>query len=116
MKPKHQIVSTMPLEQPIPTIRGHKVVLDVDLSARYGVPTKRLNEQFRRNRERFPEDFAFQLSADEWAAVRSQIAAGSGDSGAFLRSQNATSSLHGGRRYRPYAFTEHGALMAANVL
>jgi predicted amino acid-binding ACT domain protein len=65
------------------------------------VPTKRLNEQYRRNRKRFPEDFAFQLTAKEANSLRSQI---------------ATSSSHGGRRYRPYAFTEHGTLMAANIL
>lgn len=82
-------------------IRGQKVILDADLAGLYGVPTKRLNEQFRRNRKRFPDDFAFQLTVEEAAA---------------LRSQNATSSLHGGRRYRPYVFTEHGALQAANIL
>jgi hypothetical protein len=74
--------------------------LDADLAELYGVTTKRLNEQVRRNRERFPADFAFQLSAEEWRV---------------LRSQNATSSW-GGRRSPPYAFTEHGALMAAGVL
>jgi hypothetical protein len=77
------------------------VILDSDLAALYGVPTKRLNEQYRRNRKRFPEDFAFQLTAEEAKSLRSQI---------------ATSSSHGGRRYRPYAFTEYGALMAANIL
>jgi hypothetical protein len=83
------------------TIRGVRVILDSDLAALYGVRTKRLNEQYRRNRKRFPEDFAFQLTAEEANSLRSQI---------------ATSSSHGGRRYRPYAFTEHGALMAANIL
>ena len=82
-------------------IRGEKVILDSDLARLYGVTTKRLNEQFRRNRKRFPDDFAFQLTVEEAEA---------------LRSQNATSSSHGGRRYRPYAFTEHGALQAANIL
>ena len=77
------------------------MILDSDLAALYGVPTKRLNEQYRRNRKRFPEDFAFQLTAKEANSLRSQF---------------ATSSSHGGRRYRPYAFTEHGALMAANIL
>ena len=89
------------IEQRIYTIRGVRVILDSDLAALYGVPTKRLNEQYRRNRKRFPEDFAFQLTAKETNSLRSQI---------------ATSSSHGGRRYRPYAFTEHGALMAANIL
>src|SRR5437763_15102539 len=83
------------------TIRSARVILDSDLAALYGVTTKRLNEQYRRNRKRFPEDFAFQLTAEEANSLRSQF---------------ATSSSHGGRRYRPYAFTEHGALMAANIL
>jgi hypothetical protein len=89
------------IEQRICTIRGVRVILDSDLAALYLVPTKRLNEQYRRNRKRFPEDFAFQLTAEEANSLRSQI---------------ATSSSHGGRRYRPYAFTEYGALMAANIL
>src|ERR1700747_2631921 len=89
------------IEQRIYTIRGLRVILDSDLAALYGVSTKRLNEQYRRNRKRFPEDFAFQLTAKEANSLRSQI---------------ATSSSHGGRRYRPYAFTEYGALMAANIL
>lgn len=82
-------------------VRGQAVILDTDLAALYGVTTKRLNEQIRRNCQRFPEDFAFQLSEQEWNSLRSQI---------------ATSNERGGRRYRPYAFTEHGAIMAANVL
>ena len=81
------------IEQRIYTIRGVRIILDSDLAALYGVHTKRLNEQYRRNRKRFPEDFAFQLTAGE-----------------------ADSRSHGGRRYRPYAFTEHGALQAANIL
>jgi hypothetical protein len=90
------------------------------------VTTKRLNEQFRRNRKRFPEDFAFQLTAEEAESSRSQNATSSGGNWSQnatasrktpdLRSQNATSSSHGGRRYRPYAFSEHGALQAANIL
>jgi len=82
-------------------IRGQRVMLDFDLAAIYGVTTKRLNEQVRRNRERFPMDFAFRLTTDEATNLRSQI---------------ATSSSHGGRRYLPWAFSEHGAIMAANVL
>jgi hypothetical protein len=85
----------------ISLIRGEKVILDVDLARLYGVTTSRLNEQVRRNRQRFPEDFVFQLTAEESAILRSQI---------------ATSKSRGGRRYLPYAFTEHGAIMAANVL
>lgn len=82
------------------TIRGRRVILDSHLAELYGVSTKRLNEQVRRNPMRFPPDFAFQLSAEDWTN---------------LRSQNATSSW-GGRRHAPWAFTEHGALMAAGVL
>jgi len=85
-------------------IRRCKVILDRDLARLYGVETKRLNEQIRRNAERFPADFLFQLTNEEYGEV--------------LRSQNAT--LEGGRgkhrKYLPYAFTEHGAVMAATVL
>ncbi|MBI5094966.1 MAG: ORF6N domain-containing protein [Candidatus Hydrogenedentes bacterium] len=83
-------------------IRGQDVVLDADLAALYGVPTKRFNEQIKRNKDRFPDDFMFQLTREDIASLRSQYA--------------TSSSGHGGRRYLPYAFTEHGALMAANVL
>lgn len=104
-------------------IRGHRVILDADLARLYGVPTKRFNEAFKRNRHRFPQDFAFQLNKIEAINLRSQIATssldihiGRGDS-PNLRSQSVTSnSSHGGRRSLPWAFTEHGALMAANVL
>lgn len=89
------------LESRIITIRGQRVILDSDLAELYGVGTKRLNEQLKRNAARFPQDFAFQLEIQEVVD---------------LRSQNATSSLWGGRRTRPFAFTEHGAVMAANVL
>ena len=88
-------------EEMIIRVRGQAVILDADLAALYGVPTKRLNEQVKRNQERFPEDFVFQLSWEE--AKRS-------------RSQNATLKRGGNVKYRPYAFTEHGAVMAANVL
>jgi hypothetical protein len=91
------------IEPLIQSIRGQKVLLDRDLAALYGVTTKRLNEQVRRNSERFPADFMFQLSATElenW------------------RSQNATTNpaVKMGLRRRPYAFTEHGAIMAATIL
>ena len=84
-------------------LRGDKVLLDVDLARLYGVNTKRLNEQVKRNYARFPRDFMFRVTKQELTNLRSQI---------------ATSSLAewGGRRYAPYAFTEHGALMAANIL
>jgi ORF6N domain len=102
------------------TIRNQKVVLDADLAAVYGVTTKRLNEQLRRNRKRFPADFAFQLTADEFECFRSQIATSPRRiaGGEFANwSQIATSSRkHRGKAYRPWAFTEHGALQAANIL
>lgn len=106
-------------------------MLDSDLAAVYGVTTKRLNEQFRRNRRRFPEDFAFQLSIKEYESLRSQIVTlekgGLGKDS--IRSQSATASNRSQRnrsqfatasrrniRYRPWVFTEHGALQVANVL
>lgn len=112
---------------PILVIRDQRVILDADLARLYGVPTKRLNEQVKRNAERFPEDFVFQLSAAEVAALgvqiapastpqpnRSQIVTGSPGAKA-IRSQIATASKRN-VRFLPYAFTEFGALMAANVL
>jgi len=76
-------------------------MLDSDLAMLYGVSTKALNQAFRRNKQRFPSDFAFQLSKEEFHHLRSQI---------------VTSSLHGGRRYHPYAFTEQGVAMLSSVL
>ena len=113
---KSEIVATNELETLIFEIRGQKVMLDSDLARIYRVTTKRLNEQFRRNRKRFPDDFAFQLTSEEYEALRSQNATSSMSSG--LRSQNATLKKGRGRhrKYRPWAFTEHGALQAANVL
>lgn len=91
--------------QRIHLIRGQRVVLDADLAAFYGETTKRFNQQVNRNRARFPEDFMFQLDEEEFTNLRLQF---------------ATSSLqgtrHGGRRYAPMVFTEHGAIMAAMVL
>ena len=90
------------LDRLIYEIRGQKVMLDRDLAAVYGVTTGNLNKAVKRNCDRFPEDFAFQLTRQEVANLRFQI--------------GISSSRHGGRRYLPYVFTEHGALMAANVL
>src|ERR1017187_270228 len=98
---KTKVAPVQRIEEMIFLIRGQRVMLDLDLAKVYGVATKRLKEQFRRNVERFPNDFAFQLTNQELANLRSQI---------------ATSSLHGGHRYLPVAFTEHGALMLATVL
>ena len=104
--------TTVDITTLIINVRGKRVILDADLARIYGVPTKRLNEQVRRNIDRFPLDFAFVLTGQEVTTLRSQFATSSCDG---TRSQFATSS-HGGRRYRPYVFTEHGALMAANIL
>ena len=110
------MISPEAVERLIITIRGQRVILDADLAALYGVTTKRLNEQFRRNRKRFPDDFAFQLTTAELTDIQSQIAANSAIES--LRSQIATLKRGRGehRKYRPYAFTEHGALQAANIL
>src|SRR5882724_4893636 len=90
------------VERRIYSIRGVRVILDADLAVLYGVSTKRLNEQFRRNRRRFPDDFAFQLTAEETADLRSQFATSSAAS-TGLRSQNATLKTGRGRhrKYRP---------------
>jgi len=98
------------LQGAIHLIRGQRVMLDSDLAMIYGVTTKRLNEQLKRNRPRFPADFAFQLTVQEFRNLKSQIATSS------LRSQFVTSSSHGGKRKLPWVFTEHGALMLASVL
>jgi len=97
------------IEGAILEIRGRKVMLDADLAALYGVSTKRMNEQVRRNAARFPEDFMFRLSADEYAALRSQIATSNAVAGSPSRDV-APRTGRGGRRYLPYAFSEHGAV------
>jgi hypothetical protein len=122
------------VESLIVEVRGRRVILDSDLAAIYGVPTRRLNEQVKRNVQRFPEDFLFRLAAQEvqhcrLAGSRFGAAAGRGSKGGLaevsglprtpinLKSQIATSSSkHGGHRKLPWAFTEHGSIMAANIL
>ncbi|MCX7806096.1 MAG: ORF6N domain-containing protein [Planctomycetota bacterium] len=98
---KHEIVPVEQISRHILTIRGQKVMLDKDLAGLYGVEVRRLNEQVRRNPDRFPPEFMFQLTPNEFRRLRSQIAISKG---------------RGGRRYLPYAFTEHGAIMLATVL
>ena len=99
---KTAVVLAKKVESKILVLRNQKVILDTDLAELYGVPVKRLNEQLKRNPQRFPPDFLFTLTRAEYKN---------------LRSQNATSSsAHGGRRYLPHAFTEHGAIMAATIL
>ena len=98
------IVDNIEIQNLIYTIRGKQVMVDSDLATLYQVTTKRLNEQVRRNKNRFPSEFMFRLTAEEYE---------------YLRSQNATSSednAHGGRRYMPYVFTEQGIAMLSAVL
>ena len=102
MKTTTSVIPIQPVEQLIRTIRGQRVILDADLAEIYGVLTWRLNEQVKRNRERFPADFVFTLTPEENQALTSQ----------FARSKKG----RGGRRTLPRAFTEHGAIMAASVL
>ncbi len=95
-------ISVTQIEGVIQIVRGQRVMLDSDLAELYGIPTKRLNEQVARNADRFPGDFAFQLTEQEFANLRSQIA--------------TSKSGGGGRRYLPTVFTEHGIAMLSSVL
>jgi hypothetical protein len=97
----------------IVSIHDKKVILDSDLAMIYGVTTKRLNEQVKRNSDRFPGDFVFRLSKQDVIGLRSQFATSNAWSD---QPDSSTASRRGGRRYLPFAFTEHGAIMAANVL
>jgi hypothetical protein len=99
-KLKQNNVATEGLEELIFQIRGQRVMLDADLARVYGVTTKQLNQQFKRNQARFPSDFAFQLSRDEYLAIRSQN---------VTTSRRPLTSV-------PWVFTEHGAIMLASVL
>jgi len=101
MPPNKLTLKGQGIETLIREIRGQKVILDSDLATLYGVSTKAFNQAVKRNRARFPVDFMFRLTKTEHKNMRSQI---------------VTSNPRGGARYLPYAFTEHGALMAANVL
>jgi hypothetical protein len=100
--PKKSKTNAYSVDSRIVFLRNRRVIVDADLAEIYGVTVKRLNEQVKRNRERFPSDFMFRLTRGEHKVLRSQIAT----------SKNG----RGGRQYLPYAFTEHGAIMAATVL
>ncbi len=100
-KPK-ALVPTERIANAILIVRGHRVMVDVDLAVLYGVPTRVLLQAVRRNAERFPEDFMFELGPEEWAVLRSQIV--------------TSKEGRGGRRYAPYAFTEQGVAMLSSVL
>jgi len=99
---KDLIVSNEIIEQRIYFVRGQRVMLDRDLAFLYEIETKKLNQALRRNHERFPEDFAFQLEKGEWDSLRSQ----------FVTSKKG----RGGHRYLPYVFTEQGVAMLSSVL
>jgi hypothetical protein len=113
---KAGLVPVERIEQSILLVRGHKVMLDADLAALYGVETKALNRAVKRNIERFPDDFMFQLTEAETTALRRHFGTSNAGGSAILRSQFGTSKGHGGRRYRPYAFTEQGVAMLSSVL
>lgn len=117
-KGKEITLSHHDIEKLIRTIRGQKVMVDFDLAMLYGVQNKRLNEQVKRNIKRFPDDFMFQLTKEEWNILRSQIATtkqSENQSNRILKSQIATSSW-GGTRKIPYAFTREGIGMLSSVL
>ncbi len=95
-------ITPIVIESRIHLLRGQRVMLDSDLAELYGVPVKRINEQVARNANRFPSDFAYQLTLEEFANLKSQIA--------------TSSSGHGGRRKLPWVFTEHGVAMLSSVL
>jgi hypothetical protein len=102
MSRQESIVPVARIEHAILLLRGRKVMLDSDLAELYGVPTRRLNEQVRRNFERFPSDFMFQLTPEEAMVLRSQFA--------------TSKKGRGGRRYAPLVFTEQGVAMLSSVL
>jgi hypothetical protein len=108
--PSKAVIPIESIERKIYLIRGHKVMLDATLAVLYQVSTKRLNEAVKRHLNRFPPDFMFRLTVKETESLKLQ----SGTAG--LRSQIATSKKRGGRRYLPYAFTEHGVAMLSSVL
>jgi hypothetical protein len=102
LMPKNPSNLAVPVESRILILRHQRIILDSDLAELYGVPVRQLNQQVKRNQDRFPTDFMFQLTVKEDGALRSQIV--------------ISKKGRGGRRYPPYAFTEHGAIMAATVL
>src|SRR5712691_13245776 len=109
-KKKKELTKVEPIEPVIRLIRGQRVILDSDMAEIYGVTTKVLNQAVKRNKDRFPSDFMIRIVSSEWEDLRSQTATSN-------RSHFVTGSQkHRDPRFLPYAFTEHGAVMAANVL
>ena len=111
-----EIIPIERVAQSIRWIRGHKVLLDSDLALLYGVATKVLNQAVKRNRERFPDDFMFQLNADETGFLRSQFVTLEKERRTNWSQIVTSSEKHRGKRYRPYAFTEQGIAMLSSVL
>ncbi len=111
-----EIVPIERIAESIRWIRGHKVLLDSDLALLYGVATKVLNQAVKRNRERFPDDFMFQLNADETGFLRSQFVTSKKERRTNWSQIVTSSEKHRGKRYRPYAFTEQGIAMLSSVL
>lgn len=115
MRSKQAIATVESAGHLIRTIRGRRVILDADLARIYGVPTRHLNQAIKRNWDRFPDDFAFHLNPQEVEEVRSQGETACPGSDVAMRSQFVTAYKRN-TRFHPWAFTEHGAIMAANVL
>lgn len=116
IKNAEKVGDLVQIQRKIYEIRGQKVILDRDLAALYQVETRVLNQAVKRNIERFPEDFMFQLTSHEWNSLRlqsakSKIESTENEEIANLTSQIVISSGHGGQRYLPYAFTEHGVVI-----
>jgi hypothetical protein len=126
MTRKLQLAVPEPVEPLLRLVRSERVIFDTDLARLYGVKTKALNRAVKRNTDRFPSDFVFRLTSEEFDSLRCQFGTSKREEdrlqtavslGGDLKSQIAASKAgRGGRRYLPYAFTEHGAIMAANVL
>ena len=114
--PENSLVPVERIERAILVIRGHKVMLDTDLALLYEVETKALNRAVKRNLDRFPADFMFQLTDEEAESLRCQFGTSKAETGEASRSQFGTSSQWGGRRYPPYAFTEQGVAMLSSIL
>ncbi len=111
---KKELIIEEKIEGLIITIRGLKVILDSDLASLYGVDTKQFNRAVKRNFDRFPSDFMFQLTIEEFESLRCQF--GTSKKNQNLISQTVISKGKGGRRYLPYAFTEYGVAMLSSVL
>jgi len=110
MKVNTEMITQERIARSIFIVRNQKVLMDCDLAELYGVETKRLNEQVKRNAERFPEDFIFQLTEEEWENLKSQFATSSESP------YSISTNSWGGRRNRPYMFTEQGVSMLSSVL